>query len=263
MDVAVRHMERHNKRALRKFGRGLLAFCLSFTAHAALFLASLEPIKGVIMLAVGGWCIHTLLRYGIDIKADFHIRHRSVVRATWSHDDRIASAPMEGGGSDSGAPTSSCSTRMSGCSTSESPLHEAVEAPPEALERGTERGTERGGPLGPSAFGNRLEALSHHLEGASCICTGCLSVGLLPMRPLWRMDKLLPRAYEVGMHDTDERARARQRCQQAVADQIWVQQSPLPEHGTAPTPGASGGLLDFARGLIGTSTSAREPLLPT
>lgn len=240
MDVAARHMERQNKRALRKFGRGLLAFCLSFTAHAALFLASLEPIKGVILLGVGGWTIHTLLRYGIDIKTSFHISHRSIVRATWSHqpDGGSASALMDSGDSSFDGRASGSVARRS---TGEGLPHEAA-------ERGD-----------PADFGHQLEALGHHLEGASVLCSGCLSMGLLPMRPLWRMDMLLPRAYELRPDAADERARARQREQQAVADQIRMQQCGFPEQPAAPAPGTSaGGWFNFARGVV----SAKEPLLP-
>ena len=243
MDLAVRHMERQNRRALRKFGRGLFAFCLSFTGQAAMFFATLEPIKAAIMIIVGVWTIHTLLRYGLDIQAAFSVGENTVVRATWSGDmadlaqamcvqsDRGGAAPsmLPEGGRDLGSGVGGCGAAL---------------RPDPAAAESTGAPT-RTQPLGCWAY-----------------------LGLLPLTPLWRMDKLLPFAYNNGPPVLEERNDARERYQQAVAIQIQHQQRLAPVNETQPSahPSQSASLawgwVDHLRGQFHTPQSGKEPLLP-
>ena len=238
MDLAVRHMERQNRRALRKFGRGLFAFCLSFTGQAAMFIATLEPIKAAIMITVGCWTIHTLLRYGLDIQAAFSLGESTVVRATWSGDNQRAMCEQSDRGEASASALPEGGRDLGGngiCG------HGAVMRPEPAA-------AEPAGALKRGALPTQSP--------------GCWPLGLLPILPLWRMDKLLPFAYNNGPPAVEERANARERYQQAVAVQILQQQRLAPD--PIPVAATSSDWLWFDR-MRGTgdqrqSTSSSQPL---
>ena len=245
MDLAVRHMERQNRRALRKFGRGLFSFCLSFTGQAAMFFATLEPIKAAIMIAVGVWTIHTLLRYGLDIAAAFSVGENTVVRATWSGD--------------------MADIQQARCAQSD-----RSEASTSVLPEG---GRDLGSGLGGSGAASRPDPAAAAAESAGAPkrtqplgCWPFSIFGLLPLTPLWRMDKLLPFAYNNGPPVIEERNDARERYQQAVAIQIQHQQRLAPESETqspahSQSASSAWGWVDHLRGQF-QYQSGKEPLLP-
>ena len=266
MDLAVRHMERQNRRALRKFGRGLFSFCLSFTGQAAMFFATLEPIKAAIMITVGVWTIHTLLRYGLDIQAAFSVGENTVVRATWSGDmAEIAQAMCVQSDRGGAAPSMLPESDQNEASTSVLPLH--LRAPPPPPEGGRDLGSGVGG----SGAALRPDPAAAVSTGAPTRTQplGCWAhLGLLPLTPLWRMDKLLPFAYNNGPPVLEERNDARERYQQAVAIQIQHQQrlAPVTETQSSAHPSQSTssawGWVDHLRGQFHTPQSGKEPLLP-
>ena len=253
MDLAVRHMERQNRRALRKFGRGLFAFCLSFTGQAAMFFATLEPIKAALMIIVGVWTIHTLLRYGLDIQAAFSVGENTVVRATWSGDMADIAQAVR------------AQADQREASTSVLPPH--LRAPPPPPEDGRDLGSGVGG----SGAALRPDPVAAESTGAPKRTQplGCWAhLGLLPLTPLWRMDKMLPWAYNNGPPVLEERNDARERYQQAVAIQIQHQQRLAPVTETQPSAhpsqseSSAWSWVDHLRGQFHTPQSGKEPLLP-
>lgn len=64
VELAVRHMEQQNKRALRYFGRGLVMFSLSIAVASLEAIVAKDIVRVIVMGSVGVWSIVMLNYYG-------------------------------------------------------------------------------------------------------------------------------------------------------------------------------------------------------
>ena len=82
--VSVRHLEAQLKRALRFFGRGIVAFSVSIVAIGLRNLTtSVSFMGGVVTSFVGLWVISQLWFYGGDIAEKFYVSHDRTVRGAF------------------------------------------------------------------------------------------------------------------------------------------------------------------------------------
>ncbi len=81
--MAVRHMEQQLKRALRFFGRGIIAFVLSLTVSGLRELRTTGFVGGVCSVLIGLWTFKSVMRYGSDIAEKFHISQDRAVRGVF------------------------------------------------------------------------------------------------------------------------------------------------------------------------------------
>ena len=81
--LAVRHMEEQLKRALRFFGRGVVAFILTLAAVGLRNLQDVGFVGGVMTLFIGVWTFYACWSYGLDIGEKFHVSSDRAVRGTF------------------------------------------------------------------------------------------------------------------------------------------------------------------------------------
>uniref|UniRef100_A0A7S0LNZ0 Uncharacterized protein n=1 Tax=Coccolithus braarudii TaxID=221442 RepID=A0A7S0LNZ0_9EUKA len=84
VSVAVRFMEQQNKRALRFFGRGLVASLCAVAVSGLKAIGLKTYWKGSIILSLGLYGLYMLNAYGADISRKFHLSLACTVRATFS-----------------------------------------------------------------------------------------------------------------------------------------------------------------------------------
>ena len=77
---AVRHLELQLKRALRFFGRGVVAFTLSIMTIGVRRLHSIAFLGGVTGIFIGAWTLAMLWYYGADIAEKFYVSPERAVR---------------------------------------------------------------------------------------------------------------------------------------------------------------------------------------
>lgn len=80
LTVALRHMEHQNKRALRFFGRGMVAFSSTLLLLGAQAFVQLAFAKALVVIVVGAYVIRKISYYGNDIGARFHLACGRAVR---------------------------------------------------------------------------------------------------------------------------------------------------------------------------------------
>ena len=83
VSLAVRHMEQQLKRALRAFGRGLIAFVVTLAFLGLQHLQDVNFLGGLITMSVGFWVLYACWSYGADIAEKFHISPELAVRGTF------------------------------------------------------------------------------------------------------------------------------------------------------------------------------------
>ena len=83
VSLAVRHMEQQLKRALRFFGRGVIAFVVTLTSIGLRHLQNIGFLGGVLTVAVGLWVFQRIWHYGADIAEKFHVSPELAVRGTF------------------------------------------------------------------------------------------------------------------------------------------------------------------------------------
>ena len=83
VQLAVRHMEQQLKRALRFFGRGVVAFILTLTVVGLRSLQDVGFVGGIITVFIGAWSFSAVWNYGRDIGEKFHISPDRAVRGTF------------------------------------------------------------------------------------------------------------------------------------------------------------------------------------
>uniref|UniRef100_A0A7S4BLE5 Uncharacterized protein n=1 Tax=Chrysotila carterae TaxID=13221 RepID=A0A7S4BLE5_CHRCT len=81
LGVAIAHMERQHRRALKHFGRGLFAFSCSIVMFGFQALAHLAPLKATTLIAIGIYTIGALHRNGTYIASKFFIAVARAERA--------------------------------------------------------------------------------------------------------------------------------------------------------------------------------------
>lgn len=77
---AVRHLELQLKRALRFFGRGVVAFTFSIMTIGIRRLHSIAFLGGVMGIFISMWTLAMLWYYGADIAEKFHVSSERAVR---------------------------------------------------------------------------------------------------------------------------------------------------------------------------------------
>eukprot|EP00966_Prymnesium_polylepis_P147778 3413785-Prymnesium_polylepis.1 len=80
LTVAIVHMEEQNERALRAFGRGVLAFGGSICMFGLQALGNMSIAKGIATLGCGLFFLHRLQRYAAEIGPKVHRALKVVVR---------------------------------------------------------------------------------------------------------------------------------------------------------------------------------------
>jgi len=83
VSLAVRHMEQQLKRALRFFGRGVVAFIITLTFVGLRFLQDIGFLGGSVTVLVGMWTFGACWHYGADIGEKFHVSPDRAVRGTF------------------------------------------------------------------------------------------------------------------------------------------------------------------------------------
>jgi len=83
VSLAVRHMEQQLKRALRFFGRGVVAFIITLTFVGLRFLQDMGFLGGSVTVLVGMWTFGACWHYGADIGEKFHVSPDRAVRGTF------------------------------------------------------------------------------------------------------------------------------------------------------------------------------------
>ena len=83
VQIAVKHMEQQLKRALRFFGRGVVAFIITLTMLGLRNLQDVGFIGGGITVLIGLWTFHAIWAYGADIAEKFHVSPDRAVRGTF------------------------------------------------------------------------------------------------------------------------------------------------------------------------------------
>jgi hypothetical protein len=83
ISVSVRHLEQQLKRALRFFGRGLVAFICSIITINARRLQSIAFVGGIVGGLVGLWCLVMMWQYGADIAEKFYVSPGRAVRGVF------------------------------------------------------------------------------------------------------------------------------------------------------------------------------------
>ena len=81
--LAVRHMEQQLKRALRFFGRGVVAIVLTLTTVGLRNMQDIGFLGGIITLVIGSWAFHALWSYGTEIAEKFYVSPDRAVRGTF------------------------------------------------------------------------------------------------------------------------------------------------------------------------------------
>jgi hypothetical protein len=81
--LAVRHMEQQLKRALRFFGRGVVAFILTLTTVGLRSLQDISFAGSIVTIVVGLWTFRMIWEYGSDIGEKFHVSAERAVRGTF------------------------------------------------------------------------------------------------------------------------------------------------------------------------------------
>lgn len=82
--LAVRHMEQQLKRALRFFGRGVVAILLTLTTVGLRNLQDVGFIGGFITIGIGCWTFHALWTYGAEIGEKFHVSVLGLNPGPWN-----------------------------------------------------------------------------------------------------------------------------------------------------------------------------------
>ena len=83
VQIAVRHMEQQLKRALRFFGRGVVAFIITLTTVGLRTLQDISFAGGAVSILVGIWSFWAVLTYGEDIGEKFHVSADRAVRGAF------------------------------------------------------------------------------------------------------------------------------------------------------------------------------------
>ena len=83
VSVAVRHLELQLKRALRFFGRGVVAFTLLIALMGIRRLHSIAFAGGLISIVVAAWTLYSVWKYGTDIAEKFHVSPTLAVRGVF------------------------------------------------------------------------------------------------------------------------------------------------------------------------------------
>lgn len=81
--LAVRHMEQQLKRALRFFGRGVVAFIVTLTTVGLRSLQDISFLGSIVTILVGVWTFRMIWEYGSDIGEKFHVSSDRAVRGTF------------------------------------------------------------------------------------------------------------------------------------------------------------------------------------
>lgn len=81
--VAVRHLELQLKRALRFFGRGVVAFTVSIITIGARRVQNVGFLGGILSISIGLWTLSQLWAYGADIAEKFYVAPDRAVRGTF------------------------------------------------------------------------------------------------------------------------------------------------------------------------------------
>ena len=133
LGVALAHMELQNKRALRFFGRGLVAFSLSVVGFGLQAAATLGLVKGIILVFIGGFTIYQLQMYGREIGSHFHLTLGRTVFSPasggfWaqSRSERVGEVGTAGESAESGDSSGAYKGAAASVGTGEGAIHQGA-----------------------------------------------------------------------------------------------------------------------------------------